>query len=219
MSNDSETVQIEMQPEEAVALALCQDLIENNPAIVKAILVQHQVQPSTDPEANILALAKLSAERGRFFNEDFDKAVTAAGYYRTEMMPDVLSRYVARHRDIKTFRSGYFSIKDLFKKKPGGTQVGNLIKNLFGKKPTEVAGPPLAPGDVATSPEAKELMDKIEKTAGEGEDDDTDKDKILGLTPWIFWTGTGFVLVLIIVIIILIMRAGKKKAPAAAAAK
>ena len=42
---------------------------------------------------------------------------------------------------------------------------------------------------------------------------DKDKDKtILGLTPWIFWTGLSFVIVLIIVIIILAIRAAKKKA-------
>lgn len=207
-----ETVQVEMQPEEAVALAMCQDLIENHPQVVQAILVQHEVQPSTDPEENILKLAKLSAERGRFFNEDFQKGATAAGYYRTENIPMIVANYVAKHRNINNFQASYFSIKDLFKKKEGGTQVGNLIRGIFKKGDTATGGAattPIAPADIAVTPAAQDIAKKVaDNTADPKPKDDK---LILGLEPWIFYTGLGFVIVLIIVIIILIIRASKKK--------
>lgn len=202
-----ETIKIDMLPEEAVALALTQDLLENHPEVVSAILRQHEVQPSTDPEQNVLLLAKLSAERGRFFNEDFAKGAETVGYHGTEMMPSVLAKYAARHKDVKSFQAGYFKLADLFKPKEGGTKVGNLIKNLFGPKVTT----PVTPGAAAQSPAADELTKGLEKTQAQKDAAAADDKKILGLTPWIFWTALGFVILLIVVIIIIIIRASKKK--------
>lgn len=196
---DEGTVSVEMRPEEAISLAVVHDLFTNHPEVVTAILRQHEVQPSTDPEENILLLSKLSAERGRFFNEDFAKGAKVAGYYGTEFVPDIVCKYVARNKDIKKFQAGYFSLKDVFGK------IKDQVKNVFGKKDQ----PNLSPGDIATAPAADDIASKVDKAAKDPAAKD-DK-KIMGLKPWIFWTGLGTVIVLIVVIIILVIRAGKKK--------
>ncbi len=189
-------------------MALTHDLLENSPEVVAAILANHEVQPSTDPEQNLLLLCRLSAERGRFFNEDFSKGAEAAGYHGAEFVPTVLANYVAKHDTLEPIQASYWSLKDLFKKKEGGTKVGNLIKNLFGKKPDGSSPANVTAPEMANSPAGTELAKMVDPDAKR---DPKDVKKILGMSPVLFWSLTGAVVLLIVIIIVMIIRKGRKK--------
>lgn len=208
----AEETDIDIKPDELVALAVIHDLVTNNPDVVAAVLAQHNEQPSTDPEENILKLSKLSAKMGRWFNEDFDKAAASAGFHGAEFVPHILAGYVGRQKDIKNFQAGYWSLKDLFGKKEGGTKVGNAIRDLFNKPKPGTTAPAVTPAQMAESPAA----DVLKKEIKTGDDDKKEIKKILGMAPALFWSLTAGVVLLIIVIIIMIIRAGKKKKAAEA---
>lgn len=187
-----------LQPEEAVALAIAHDLITNYPEELKALLIQHNVQPSTDPEENILKIAQLSAKMGRWFNEDWSRVTSSFGYHGAELMADVLGKYAAKQKNIKHFQAGYFSVKDVFNK------IKDKVKSIFHKSD----GGTQAPGDVAATDAAKTTADAANAA---NPNTPTPKKKILGMVPWLFYSVLGFVLILIVVITILVIRAGKKK--------
>lgn len=207
MAEENKTTTI--QPEELVAMAVVADLLENQPEVVAAILAQHEIQPSTDPEENMLKICKLSAQRGRFFNEDFSKGAEVAGYHGAENVPHILANYVAKHSSLEPIQASYWSLKDLFKKKEGGTKVGNAIKNLFGKKPDTAVTPAVTAPEMADSPAAQELA----KVAGDPKPDPKDPKQILGMSQVLFYSLlSGFILLIVIIIVIVIRRAKKKEA-------
>ena len=207
MAEQKEQQVTTIQPDELVAMAVTYDLLENQPEIVAAILAQHEVQPSTDPEENMLKICKLAAVRGRFFNEDFAKGAETAGYHGTEYVPHILANYVAKHGTLEPIQASYWSLKDLFKKKEGGTKVGNAIKNLFSKKPDGVPAAPVTAPEMAESPAANELAKHVDPNA-----DDKDKGKlILGMSKTLFWSLVSGTVLLVVIIIIMIIRKGRKK--------
>lgn len=62
---------------------------------------------------------------------------------------------------------------NVFKKKPGGTKVGNLIRGIFGKKPSVSSTPPIAaqpasPLKVATTTTSQKNLTTAKSGSGSG---------------------------------------------------
>lgn len=210
----------QMTPGEQTAFALVHHMVNYNPELVNTLLVQHGEQPSTDPELNMLRIAKLSQERGTFFNTDFSRICEKAGYFGTEDAASLASSTLNGTPDLNQFQNNFRLLGgggSAGATAAGSTppktgflkglkdKVGGFLKNVFGKKDQKV--------DLNTGPDQK-LTDLLPKP-----DDKPPVKKILGMHPAVFYSLIGVVVILVISLIIWLSRAKKPQpAPAVAAA-
>lgn len=196
-----------MQSDQFASLVLCTKMAQDNPELIGQLLAAHDEQPTIDPEVNCLKLAKLSQERGRFFNEDFGKTAAAAGYYNADNAPHILQQYLSQNGEVQ---AGNFSLKDLGAKlKTFGQNVGDKLKGIFKKKDTANGdtATALTPMEISDTEEARALQAMLDEQKKKEEEAKKKMKPILGMHPALFFSLVGAIL---IVIVILIVRAGRQ---------
>lgn len=191
-----------MSPSEKVAFGIVHEMVTESPDLVQKLLAKHGIQPSADPERNMLELAKLSKERGAFFNQDFDTISERAGYFGAGNTPEIVANYISENPDLPTFQEDFTQTTE--KKKKLGQKIKDWFKKVFSKKDKPQTQETLNGDPTAT--EYTKAMD-----GGGGDDDKKEVKKVLGMHPALFFSIIGIIIILAIVLIIWMARSKKKE--------
>ncbi len=210
----------DLKTDEVIALQLLQILADEHPEVLTKALEAHYEPVSADPYVNMMKVAAVSQERGRYFDDDFaELAAKEAGYFNIQGAMDAIRNVVSNVKGgvvstvVPVGGGALNSLSDKASdnfseaKQNIWTKIKDGVKKIFNKGN---ANPDLTDGN----PLARNLKGMI---TGDGTPK-PDDGKILGIPKKWFWGGLGG-LVLLTIVIIVIIKMNKKKALAAAAAK
>lgn len=188
----------ELPADQVVALALVRQLVTDHKDKVADLMRRHEEPMDADNVTNIMKLAALSEERGRYFTEDFEDMAQQANYFDTKGFIDKVKDIVKEGK--KTFINAYAPGM-------GDTAVANeerskgfvkgLLGNLFKKGGSGGNDPALQ----------QRLKDTIIK-----DDDGKKKDGlIMGMKRGTFISVVVGIVILVIVLIVVIRMNKKNK--------
>lgn len=194
--------------DQVVAMALVRDLVTDHQDKVADLLRRHEELMDQDPQVNIMKLAALSQERGRYFDEDFEEMGEKAHYFDIKGIIDKVKGVVQEGK--KTFVNAYapgMGDKAVANEERSKGFIKGLLGKIFNKNGNT--------GDLNNNPNAKKLKDAIT-----GDDDDKKSDLILGMKKSLFWGGIAVIVILFIVVLVVIKmnKMNKQKQVAAKAA-
>jgi len=140
-----------LEDEDLTALMDVGEFVEDEPQVVDSIITSFGMQPDPDPGKKALQLIAVSLESNDF-DADMVKGMQGAGM-------DTLDFKLK----LGGFGKIFGKIGSIFKKKDGGSKVGNFFKNIFKgkKKVLQEALAKLAAGQPLTKREQR-ILDKAQ---------------------------------------------------------
>lgn len=195
----------ELPTDQVVALALFGDLVNNHADKISKLLHSHDEPTDKDPYNNVIKLAALSQERGRFFDEDLIKVGEEAHYFDLAGAIDSIKNVFqgAKKAVINAYVPGAGDIAEQHEQKQKG-KLGAFLSTIFsklGKQGTNGIGD--------NNPDAVKLKEELSKKKDE---ETKKKGMILGMKKKTFFIGLSVIVVLGVVLIVVIKMRKKQKA-------